>query len=158
MYIFQMSIYPRLQLESPMSYLSWWTSGYGALVQCDQIGLFLKGLEDKFSCESCPNIWAYFQNHCFLVILLFIFGAQFWKTLATFSTIWSHWTLLYCAITTIRITDLLGCLANVVTTTLSSYFCRVVPKWISKWGNFLEIGFLIKQLKPDDMTNTSVAH
>ena len=31
-----------------------------ALNQCNQIGLFLKGLGNKFSCKSCPNFFAIF--------------------------------------------------------------------------------------------------
>ena len=31
-----------------------------AHMQCDQIGLFLKGLGDKFSYKSSPNIWQLF--------------------------------------------------------------------------------------------------
>ena len=30
---------------------------FGLKVQCDQIGLFLKGLVDKFSYKSSPNLW-----------------------------------------------------------------------------------------------------
>ena len=60
--------------------------------QCDQIGLFLKVLGDKFSYQRSPNIWQLFEviSH-FVSKLQRLLFVHFWKKWATFySKIWSH--------------------------------------------------------------------
>ena len=68
----------------------------GCIMQCDQIGLFLKSLGDKFSYKRSPINWwflgLFWKMSRFKKTLLWHFWATFVKKWATlYSNIWSHW-------------------------------------------------------------------